>query len=93
MLVRLGYACISKTLDNTTTSSNYTYTSFQKEEDYEKLDKIIMSNLSDLEKIIDYNIKNNIHFYRMSSKLIPLATHEKVDFDYVTKYQEEMKRI
>lgn len=93
MLVRLGYACISKTLDSVTTSSNYTYTAFEQEKDYEKLDRIISSNLYDLEKIIDYNIKNNIHFYRMSSKLIPLATHEKVNFDYVTKYKQEMKRI
>lgn len=93
MLVRLGYACISKTLESVTTSSSYTYTEFEKEKNYEKLDRIISSNLCDLEKIIDYNIKNKIHFYRISSKLIPLATHEKVNFDYVTKYQDKMNKI
>ena len=39
MKIRLGYACISETL-NITTSSPYTYTKFKKEQDYLKLDSI-----------------------------------------------------
>lgn len=93
MKIRLGYACISKTLDYITTSSSYTYTHFQQEKDYDKLKRIIRSNLEDLEKIIDYNIANNIHFFRLSSKLIPLATHDEVELDYITPYQEEYKRV
>ncbi|MEG0138875.1 MAG: UV DNA damage repair endonuclease UvsE, partial [Bacilli bacterium] len=53
-----------------------------------KIEKIILSNLTNLEKIIDYNIKNNIHFYRLTSKLIPLATHEQVTFEYILKYRK-----
>ena len=83
MRVRLGYACICESLDNVTSSTNYTYTAFLKEQDYSKLDSIIRSNLEDLEKIIDYNIKNDIHFYRLSSKLIPLATKDDILFDYI----------
>lgn len=86
MIIRLGYACVSKTID-VTTSTNYTYTDFQKEKDYDKLDKIIISNLDALNDIIDYNIKNNIHFYRLSSKIIPLSTKEDVKFDYLDKYK------
>lgn len=92
MKVRLGYACISKTL-NITTSSTYTYTNFSKELDYEKLNKIIISNLCDLGKIIDYNIKNNIHFFRMSSNMIPLATKDDVIFDYLDKYKDYYIKI
>ena len=93
MRVRLGYACICESLDNVTTSTNYTYTSFLKEDDYSKLDSIIRSNLEALEKIIDYNIKNDIHFYRLSSKLIPLATKDDVSFDYIDKYRDYYDRI
>ena len=92
MKIRLGYACISKTLD-VTTSSTYTYTNFSKELNYDKLDKIIISNLEDFEKIIDYNIKNNIHFFRMSSNMIPLATKVDVVFDYLEKYKDYYERI
>jgi len=93
MKIRLGYACISKTLENITTSTNYTYTNFKEEHDYEKLNKVICSNLEALEEIIDYNIANNIHFFRLSSKLIPLATHKDVQFDYITPYQKYYRRI
>ncbi len=92
MLVRLGYACISETV-NITTSSTYTYTSYEKEHDDIKLYKIIKSNLNALEQILKYNIKNNIHFYRLSSKLIPLATHDLVNFDYITNFLDDYKSL
>ena len=56
MIIRLGYACISETLHGVTSSSSYTYTNYIKEQNNNKLDKVIQSNLVDLEKIIDYNI-------------------------------------
>ena len=44
-------------------------------------------NLENLNKIIDYNIKNNIHFYRLTSKLIPLATLNDINFNYYDKFK------
>ena len=86
MKIRLGYACISDTL-GMTTSSTYTYSSFCKENDFFKLDRIIQSNFFALENILLYNKKNNIHFYRLSSGLIPLATKKEVKFEYIKKYK------
>ena len=86
MLIRLGYVAITNALD-VTSSSSFTFSEFSKNNDYNKLDKIIKSNFEDLIKILNYNIKNNIHFYRLTSKLIPLATHTKVDFEYLDKYK------
>lgn len=93
MLIRLGYACVTETLDHVTSSSTYTYTNFLKEQDYNKLDCIIRSNLEDLWKIIFYNKRNDIHFYRLSSKIIPLATKKEVEFDYLKKYQSKYEEI
>ena len=90
--IRLGYACISNAV-KTTSSSPYTYSEYLKNNNLDKLDTVIKSNLDGLEKIIDYNIKNNIHFYRMSSKIIPLATKEDVVFDYIDKYRDIYDRI
>lgn len=93
MQIRLGYVAISKALA-LTTSSTITYTNFIKEnKPYNKLNNIIESNLDDLEKVLIYNIKNNIHFYRLTSKLIPLATHEEVDFDYITPFKDKFKKL
>ncbi len=92
MRIRLGYVAISKALD-ITSSSPFTYSEYLKDKNLNKLDKIIVSNLEALEKIIDYNIKNNIHFYRISSKIIPLATKDDVEFDYILKYKLYYDRI
>ena len=86
MIVRLGYVAISLAV-NATTSSPYTYSEYLKNNDLNKLDTVIKSNLINLEKIIDYNIRNNINFYRLSSKLIPLATKDEIEFDYITPYR------
>lgn len=92
MIIHLGYVSLSKTLD-ITPSKTLTYTEFKKHNDFNKLDNIIKENLNNLEKIIDYNIKNNIHFYRLTSKLIPLASHKEIQFDYIKKYQKIYQRI
>ena len=53
MIIRLGYVAISKALD-ITSSGIITYTNYLKEENKdEKLDKIIKSNLDNLEKILN----------------------------------------
>jgi len=96
MIIRLGYACLSKTID-VTSSKTISYTNYLKieneDEKIKKLDYIIRSNLSSLESLIDYNIKNNIHFFRLSSNIIPLATLKDVNFDYITPYLDIYHKI
>ena len=95
MNIRLGYACITKTLD-ITSSHTITYTNYKKlskEEQYKKLTEITTLNLNNLEQILIYNIKNNIHFYRMSSNIIPLATHNKVDYDALKIFKEKLEHL
>lgn len=88
MKVRLGYVAITKTLNNITSSSSLSYTIYKAlDNKNERLNDVITSNLNNLREIILYNIKNNIHFYRLSSAMIPLATHNEVNFDYITPYK------
>lgn len=94
MRVRLGYVALSKALDDVTTSSTITYTNYiNKNYNASKLLEITKGNLEALNEIIKYNIKNNFHFYRLTSKLVPLATHNKVSFDYITSLKDEYKKI
>lgn len=101
MKVRLGYVAISKKLGKkVTSSSTVTFANYNKislpEKKLEKLKSVAASNLKDLQTILKYNIENNIHFYRITSALIPLVTHPEVgdwghrkflkkDFEYVGK--------
>lgn len=94
MKVRLGYVALSKALDDVTTSSTITYTNYiNKNYNTSKLLEITKNNLDSLYEIIKYNVKNNFHFYRLTSKLVPLATHDKIDFDYIAPLLDEYKKI
>jgi len=93
MKIRLGYVAISLTL-GITSSKTITYTNYKKTKNKdEKLDDLIKQNFKSLKEILKYNYKNNIHFYRLSHKLIPLATHKEVNFDYITPYKKEWEEI
>ncbi|MGM9849967.1 MAG: UV DNA damage repair endonuclease UvsE [Bacilli bacterium] len=92
MNLRLGYVALPKTI-NITSSHTITYTNYEKDENKEKrLYEIIEKNLNNLEQILIYNIKNNIHFYRMSSAIFPLATHPKVNYD-IKIFKEKLEKI
>lgn len=93
MKIRLGYVALSKAV-NKTTSSTITYTNFNKQnKPIDKLNRIIDNNLDALEEILNYNNKNNLHFYRLTSKLIPLATHKDVKYDYLKNHKEKFLKL
>ena len=95
MKIRLGYACLPVGL-NTTASSIMTYSYYKRLGKINgdlKLNSIILSNLNSLEEILKYNIKNDIIFFRMTSNLIPLATHPSVEFEIFKKYDKYFKEI
>ena len=105
MKIRIGYVAISNVLGKkVTSSSTITFANYNKilskEKRLEKLKSVTLSNLEALEEIIKYNIKNEIHFYRITSALIPLVTHPEVgywghreifkkDFEYIGKLIKE----
>lgn len=96
MRIRLGYVAIALNLENTTTSSTLTYARYlklNKEERIKKLKEVTYSNIEALEKILRYNIENDIHFYRITSKLIPLATHPDVMWDYKKYFKKDLEYV
>lgn len=97
MKIRLGYVAIALGLPKVTSSSNVTYAYYNKLQTekikLEKLKDVTYSNFLDLKKILQYNIDNKIHFYRLTSSLIPLATHPEVNWNYRNKFKVEFKII
>ncbi|MCB2291074.1 UV DNA damage repair endonuclease UvsE [Clostridium sp. CS001] len=101
MQIRLGYVATALKLGKVTSSSTVTYSTYTKQstdrDKLEKLQKVAVSNVNDLYKILEYTVKNNIHFYRITSALIPLANHPevtdwefrrilKMDFEWLGNY-------
>ena len=93
MRIRLGYACVPVTIDETS-SHTLTYTHYKKlgMSGDKKLDSVIKSNFKSLKNILNYNIKNDIVFFRMTSELIPLLTHPNVKLN-LYKYKSYFKNI
>lgn len=98
MRIRLGYVAIALNLPKVTSSSSVTYTNYNKlfseEQKLNKLKQVTLSNLDDLYKILQYNLKHQVHFYRITSALIPLATHPEVtNWDFRKIFDVEFARL
>lgn len=95
MKINLGYVALPVTLEKDSSFKTLTFTryKFLKEEANQRLDEVIRENLKRLLNILKYNLQNEIYFYRFSHNIVPLATLEEVDFDYITPYKKEWKQI
>jgi UV DNA damage endonuclease len=97
MRIRLGYVAIALKLPKVTASSQFTYSRYKKlteEEQINELKRVTRSNMEDLIKILSYNAENHIHFYRITSKLIPLATHPEVmNWQYEKYFKIDLNTI
>lgn len=84
----IGYACINvgseKTRLSTIRLNNATK---------EKLHLVIAKNLAALEAIIDYNIKNKIKLFRISSDIIPLGSHPVNTTKWWLVFEEQLNLI
>ena len=97
-IVRLGYVAMSIGVENASPSKTMTFTQFQKIEDRaaakHKLERIALENLENTHRILKHNLFNDIHFYRFSSRLIPLANHEELsDWDYMRPLKGKLAEI
>jgi len=68
---RIGYACINL---STGIPLNRTCRLANASED--KLLELIKSNIDGLDKVLRWNVENNIFHFRISSDIIPFASHE-----------------
>lgn len=98
MLVRFGYVAMSMMVANASPSRTMTYKSFQGLSDREaalrKLERIAAGNLHNTLRLLKHNRAHDIRLYRMSSKLIPLATHEALaDWDPFPALRDDFAAI
>lgn len=64
-----------------------------KNADEKKLHEVIEHNLSVLDKMIDYNIENGIKLFRISSDIIPFASHEANNLKWWVEYRGILEAI
>lgn len=96
MKLRFGYVSHALALYEATPARTMTfarYSKLSKEEREEKLLSVTDTNLTNTLRALHYNIAHEIKLYRMSSSIVPLATHPEVKWDYQTPFREKFKEI
>lgn len=84
--IRVGYACTPISIPYKTSRS------FMLKNFNEKIfNECVSSNIADLESILKWNIKNDIYMFRISSDIIPFASHPVNDIKWWDSFGRELK--
>lgn len=86
--MRIGYACLALGVLNTNFKS-----CIQRNANEKNLLTLISHNLNSLENIIDYNIKNNILLFRISSDIIPFGSSPINTLEWPMIFEDQLARI
>lgn len=88
MSIRIGYACLTVGVPDTRLR-----TCTLKNAGQELLREISAANLTALDHMLDYNIQNGISMLRISSDIIPFASHPDVSFLWKRLFTSELAAL
>jgi UV DNA damage endonuclease len=86
--MRIGYPCINRTLD-CSASSTFRLKSYSEA----RLKASIQNNLNCLQRILQFNLQHKLFFFRISSDLVPFASHPINKFSWQKHFQDEFEGI
>ncbi|HIJ08277.1 TPA: UV DNA damage repair endonuclease UvsE [Candidatus Bathyarchaeota archaeon] len=86
--MRIGYPCINRSLS---CSSNKTFR--LKSYSEEHLVETVRNNLDCLLKILEFNVENALFFFRITSDLIPFASHPINTFNWQDYFRSDFEFI
>ena len=86
--MKIGYPCINTTI-KCTSNSTFRIVNYSERNLIEKVE----TNLKCLQKMLFFNVENNILFLRIGSGLIPFASHEICSYDWKKKFANRLRKI
>ncbi len=86
--MKIGYPCINTSIVREGPST-FRLASYNED----CLVKVVRNNLDHLEKILHYNVKNNILFFRISSGLVPFASHPVCKVNWQKRFKHRFIRL
>jgi len=86
--MRIGYPCINRTID-CTASSTFRLKSYTESH----VKQTVKNNLECLRRILQFNLEHKLFFFRISSDLVPFASHPINRFNWQKYFQEAFEEI
>lgn len=86
--MKIGYPCINRTL-NCIGNKTFRLKSYSKK----KFIETVTNNLDCLQQMLSYNSDNNILFFRISSDIIPFASHPVLTVDWENHFKLKLRDI
>jgi len=86
--MKIGYPCINRGI-GCTANSTFRLASYSEERLIEKVE----NNLDCLFKILQYNVQNGFYFFRISSDLVPFASHPICTFDWAGHFRKQFRKV
>ncbi|MEH6943748.1 UV DNA damage repair endonuclease UvsE [Bacillus sp. JJ722] len=96
MNIRFGYVSTAISLWDASPSKTITfkrYSQLNQTERQAKLHAVTLANISNTKRMLYYNAAHEIELYRLSSSIVPLATHPEVNWDFVTPFREQWREL
>ncbi|MCX7995811.1 MAG: UV DNA damage repair endonuclease UvsE [candidate division WOR-3 bacterium] len=86
--MKIGYPCINLSI-GCTTNSTFRLKNYSERNLIEKVN----NNLDCLQKILEFNLKHNLLFFRMSSDIVPFASHPINKFNWQKYFKNRFEEI
>ncbi len=86
--MRIGYPCINNTLD-CKADRTFRLKSYSEE----RLMATVQNNLDCLARILEYNARNHLLFFRITSDLVPFASHPVCRFNWQRHFAAQLSEI
>jgi UV DNA damage endonuclease len=86
--MRIGYPCINRSI-GCTSARTFRLASYNEE----RIRDTVNGNLACLKKILAYNVRHGLLFFRITSDLVPFASHTVCTFPWQDEFAGEFEKI
>jgi UV DNA damage endonuclease len=86
--MRIGYPCINNSI-GCKADSRFRLASYSEK----RIQDVVKNNLRCLQNILRYNLKHDLLFFRISSDLVPFASHPICKFNWMKVFRGEFESI